>query len=377
MDRAAVEGIVRPVKTLNVLVVFSAVSALAAPPKAPAKAPAATPAPAAAPAAPKPDTSVAPKAAIAEMERLYKTLEYDAIIPLAEPFVKRADLSIDERVEGLRLLASAKVIAVDPTDGIPFFYQLLQIKPTYELPKDTPPKILAVFTQVKLQVDQEQAIVLKKRCDDARGAAQLIGEPPANAKGGKPLKFSFRLKDPKGFADQGVVLPYRRSGQAAYSTLALERSDEGDWRAVIPGEATADAANYTLEYYVLAKSSQPACEAFVSVGSEAQPKVIAMAAGTVQTPAFKPVPVWLFGVSLASTAIAGGFLAASGIMFNVEQSKYKQMGMVDGVLGSDLRAIELSGRGWASATNVMMIVTGVLAAITAGLTPFTKFSEEP
>lgn len=365
-----------PVKTLNLLVVFSAWAALAAPPKAAPK-PAPAPAPAPAAPAPKPDASVAPKQVIAEMERLYKTLEYDAIIPLAEPFVKRADLSIDERVEGLRLLASAKVIAVDPTDGIPFFYQLLQIKPSYELPKDTPPKILAVFTQVKLQVDQEQAIVLKKRCEDARAVAQLIGEPPASAKGGKPLKFSFRLKDPKGFADQGLVLPYRRSGQPAYSTLALERSDEGDWRAVIPGEATADPANYTLEYYVMAKSTQPACEAFVSLGSDSQPKTIAVAAGTVQTPAFKPVPVWLFGVSLASTAIAGGFLAASGIMFNVEQAKYRQMGMVDGVLGSDLRAIELSGRGWASATNVMLVVTGVLAAITAGLTPFTKFSEEP
>ncbi|MEW5738565.1 MAG: hypothetical protein AB1938_06540, partial [Myxococcota bacterium] len=209
-------------------------------PSSEAPAPAATeaskPPPAPAASAPsKVDVSSAPAAAVAQLEALYGNLEYDAVIPAADALLKRTDLTLDQQLEVYRLQGSAKAIVEDPVDAEKPFRLLLRARPDYDLPANTPPKILAVFRKVQ---SEEKALAGKLReVERARiiSGLKLLDELPEEAKGGKPLKFSLRLRDPQGSVE-AVRIPYRRAGEKTYSSLARQRGGEGDGRGAHPRE---------------------------------------------------------------------------------------------------------------------------------------------
>jgi hypothetical protein len=351
---------------------------LAAAPKArPVKPAVAAPTPDPAPAATPPPAPVKvntnePTATLLERASgFYQGLEYDRVIPLAEAVIAREDVTLEQKLEGYRLLASARAIVEDPIVAEQPFRMLLRARPDYELPKDTSPRILDVFKKVQTEEKNFAAQLRELERGKVISGLKLLGEGPTESKGGKPLRFSFRLKDPTGAVD-AMRLPYRRAGQPAYSSLALNRGDEGDWNGTIPGEFTSDEKGFTLEYFV---ETLDAKGPLLSVGTEKQPKAVAVSAGVFSTA--KPPPlhkgVWFAGLALSAAvgAAAGGV----GIAFNDTQTQYKTLaGSPDEVDGARLQALRVRGESLGDATTGLLISTGVAVLATAVMTPFVNWA---
>lgn len=350
--------------------------------KPPALAPTAEPAPSgeAAPSTPAPapasevtrvDTSAPPEAAVAQLNSLYTNLEYDKVIPAADALLKRSDLTLEQQLEVYRLQGSAKAIVEDPVDAEKPFRLLLRARPDYDLPANTPPKILSVFRKVQVE---EQALAGKlKEVERARiiTSLKLLDELPVEAKGGKPLHFSLRLRDPQG-AVEAVRVPYRRAGEKTYSSLALKRGEEGDWRGAIPGEFTASKDGFQLEYFVETADAQGP---LLVVGAELTPRQVIVAPGLVETKAHKPVHRAAFWTSAAVTVALGLAAGALGLAFGVNQAQYRELASSGGeVDGAVLAQKAQAGSALAAATNASLIACGVGAVTTAVLWPLTDFS---
>src|SRR5207244_1753681 len=125
-----------------------------------------------------------------------------------------------------------------------------------------------------------------------------------------------------------VTVPYRRSGQGAYSSLALTRDEEGKWVGQIPAEYTADEKGFTLEYYV---ESSDAKGALLSQGNAATPLKADVSAGTVISGKPPPVHRGVFWSMLGLTLAGGAASGASAIAFLMIQNQWKALsGMQDG-----------------------------------------------
>jgi hypothetical protein len=324
-----------------------------------------TPTPARAPA-----ISSGPQA-LEQLKELYRTLEYDQVIPLADALLARDDLSQDQRLEVYRLQGSARAIVEDPIDAERPFRLLLRARPDYDLPADTPPKILAVFRKVQ---SEEKALASQLRdVERARLIAnlRLSGEPPKDAVGGRPLRFAYRVRDTAGVVET-MRLQYRRAGQKAYSSLALERSEDGEWRGVIPGEFTADPTGFSLEYTVeTADRDGP----LLTQGTVAAPLTLAVAAGQVPTTAFKPVPRAVFFVMTGATAAIGAAAGVTGLLFNGTQAEYRTLAAME-VSASTLEQLADRGQALGLATNVLLVSAGVALVATLILLPLTRFFDE-
>lgn len=355
--------------------------ALAAPKPRPPKPAAPAPAPSAPPAAPAPEPAAAAKPAVdpseptsALFERvsaLYQALEYDRVLPAAEALLARADITLEQKLEGYRLYASAKAIVEDPIEAEKPFRMLLRARPDYDLPRDTSPKILGIFRKV-----QSEERALASQLEEVQRARvvdglKLLGEPPHEAKGGKPLRFSFRLKDPTGAVDS-MRLPYRKAGEPQYSSLALTRGEEGDWRGTIPGEFTSNEKGFKLEYFV---ETLDAKGPLLRVGDEKQPKEIVVAPGAFSTARPPPLPkgVWFAGLGL--TAALGAAAGGVGIAYNDTQTQYRTLvNGPDEVDGAQLQTLSARGKTLGEATTGLLISTGSAALITAVLTPFINWA---
>lgn len=331
----------------------------------------ATPAPA--PAAPAAASKPAPAqddpspVLLQRAKELYASLEYDKVIPLTEVVLQRDDLPLDDQLEAHRLNGSAKAIVQDPVDAERPFRLLLRLKPHYDLPKDTAPKILAVFRKVQTE---ERALAQQAELfnrEQKKSGLKFLDEPPSVAKGGKPVPFALRLRDP-GAAVDAVTVPYRRAGQPAYSSLALQRDEEGRWVGQIPAEYTADEKGFTLEYYVESSDSKGP---LLSQGNAALPLKLEVSAGKVQSG--KPPPVSrkvffsMLGLRLGGAAVSG----ALGITTKLMEGQYQ--GLSGTQMGSDVVGLISRGQATATAANVGWIVTGALAIVTAILLPLTDW----
>jgi hypothetical protein len=299
---------------------------------------------------------------------MYDELEYDTVITVCETLLERDDLPIEQKLEVYRLYASSLIIVQDPLEGARLFRLLVRARPNYVLPQGTPIKIAQVFSQVR---NEEMALAAQAeqfQRDNLIKGLVLLGDPPAIGKGGRPIPFSFRLRDLSN-AVESIQVGYRRSGEPAYSSLALLRDDEGSWRGKIPGEFTVNKEGLRLEYFVETLDSKGP---LLTLGDARAPVGISVSPGD-RVVAPPPLPRWAFVSSATLTAVAGASAGALGVMFNVEQNRHRQA--TGDLSGSEVVARIDRGNTLASATNVALIVTGVTAILTGVLFPFTNWDD--
>jgi hypothetical protein len=325
------------------------------------------PAPAPAPPAPAqpagPDLSKLSEAQLLDgAHEAFKSLEYDRALPLTEKLLEREGATFDQRIEAYFLLASARAFVTDPLEAERPLRALLRLKPDFELPPDTSPKLVAVFRKVQVE---EAALAAEAKATErarVRSRIKLEGGPPATAVGGQPLTFRYRATDPLG-SIAVLRVSYRNGRQGEFSALALERAKSGDWEATLPGDATASETPWRLEYYVEALDG---LGPLAALGGEMQPRVIDVEAGQVPRP-FKPLSrafyagvIVLAAAATATTAVVGGRFASLQAHF----AAITRTGTVD---GAEYRDTRLAGFEMAQATNWSLIVTVVLAAATVVL----------
>ena len=324
-------------------------------------------------AKPAVDPSESSAALLVKMSALYDSLEYDKVLPVAEALLAREDLTVDQRLDAYRLYGCAKAIVEDPVDAEKPFRMLLRSRPEYDLSADTPPKILAVFR--KVQTEEKALAGQLREVERARivSGLRLLGEPPAEARGGRPLALSFRLRDPTS-AVESVRVPYRRAGQPTFSSLALERSEEGDWRGQIPGEFTADEKGFRLEYYVETLDPQGP---LLSLGNARQPRRIEISAGSLRRATPPPLPRWVFFTGVGLTAATGAAAGGLGLALSNTQADYKLKAAAAGEInGAVLAERARTGGQLATATNAALITAGIALLATAVTIPFVNWSNE-
>jgi hypothetical protein len=310
-------------------------------------------------------------ALLARVISLYRGLEYDRVIPLAEVLLKREDLALEDKLETYRMFGSAKAIVEDPFEAEKPFRMLLRARPAYDMPKDTSPKILGVFRKVQAEERAFAAQLVELERERVVSGLKLVGDLPAQARGGKPLRFSFRLKDPTGAVDS-MRLPYRRAGQPAFSALALTRGEQGDWNGAIPGEFTSDEKGFTLEYFV---ETLDAKGPLLRVGDEKQPRAVSVSAGVFSTARPPPLPKGAWFTGLAVSGALGAAAGGLGIAFNDTQSQYKTMAAgTEDIDGARLAALRERGDSLGAATTGLLISAGVAVLATAVMTPFVNWA---
>jgi hypothetical protein len=288
-----------------------------APPAAPAPAPAPDPAPAVAPAkveeiAAKPavaarSNDVSTADLLAKANSLYDALEYEQVIPVTESVLARDDADIDMRLDAYLLQGSSLAIVGDPIEAEKPFRFLLRGRPSYDMPAETAPKILAVFR--KVQVEERSIVTQMRELERARIVRELNIDPdvPEDATGGLPLEFNLKLRDP-GRAVDSMSLHYRRGTEQQFSALALQLDDTGVWHGELPGEWTENDDGFDFQYYVSTADANG--HELLTVGGATSPLNIAVAPGSVADarPVYKTWWFWTAAGVVAAAAGVGGYL---------------------------------------------------------------------
>ena len=130
--------------------------------------------------------------------------------------------------------------------------------------------------------------------------------------GGQPVRFDVGVRDPRGVVDQARVC-YRRRGEPAFASLALQRDDGGRWLGELPAAFTASQRGFVLEFYVATFDEGDG--ELVRVGSEGAPMGAEVMAGQLpSTPVYQSVWFWVVvggAASAAATVAVGASVGAA------------------------------------------------------------------
>lgn len=307
---------------------------------------------------------------------LYDGLEYDKVGPLAEAVLAREDVPIDQRLDAYLLQGSSMAIVGDPIEAEKPFRLLLRARPDFDMPASTPPKILAVFRKVQAEENTIREEARKALRDKIVQDMAILGEDPEEHEGGLPLRFSYRVRDPNAAATGARVL-YKKQKDTAFSSLALERDEEGAWRGAIPGEWTANEDGFQLVYYVETFDDGGVLK---SRGGEGAPLTMAISPGTADRAPPPPLPLWSFlvvGGGAVVTAAAGGVFTGLTL---VAQSDYDQF-LEGSVTGSAVDGAEVKRRAQVGETLMwtqfgLYGAAGAIALAAAVMTPFINWTGE-
>ncbi len=256
-----------------------------------------------------------PAELLQEAMRLYEALEYDRVIPYASAVLAHEDSTVDQKLDAYLLQGSAFAVVGDPIEAETPFRFLLRGRPDFDLPPETPPKILAVFRKVQVE---EQAIVQTTRALERLRiirTLELETNVAKTSEGGDPLPFVVRLRDPRGAVTTVKVL-YRKEGERAWSALALQPDGGGEWANVLPGASTASDDGFILEYYFSTADTDG--QELLVRGTAEQPYRTEVSPGSVKTTAsaFYQSP-WFWGaagvVVMAVAVSAGGIALVSSL----------------------------------------------------------------
>lgn len=307
---------------------------------------------------------------MAQAQKLYDSLEYDKVAPLAAQALAHPAITLEEKLVAYQLQGSALAIIGDPTVAEGSFSLLLSMRPDFVLPEDTPPKIKSVFAGVKATVDANRRATAAAQRKELAGTIEFSGAPPTQAVGGRPVRFELGVVDPRGVV-KTVRVQYRKHGEAEFLSLPLARDPKnGQWTGAVPGEWSASDAGFAMEVVVVVADAEGPLKQLgdpTPVGVEVSP-------GQVDRTQ-RPVPVWVFGTAAGVTgvlAIASGGIAGATAVVNADyHRKLDESSAENPAVGSDIVAQASLGNnlnlaqivGWGAA-GVGVIVTGVLALFT-------------
>jgi hypothetical protein len=258
-----------------------------------------------------------------------RTLDYDVCGELATTALSRPEATADQQAVGYTLQAGAFAVQGQTVEAERPYRLLLRIKPDFDLPKDTPPKILAVFRKVQAEENEIRQAVKEAERKKLVESIKLKVEAPTAHKGGIPLDIRADVTDPlKGV--QSVVLEYRMGSAGAFATLPFQVTPKGHVATFSAAQTSTDQA-LKLEYRVVLKDGTG--ETLATSATWDQPATVAMAAGQVSGPPFWKQPrFWLVAGS------GTGVLAGAAVLLSAAV-------LVTAVVGSGLIYLLLRGDG--------------------------------
>ncbi|HEY8208786.1 MAG TPA: hypothetical protein VIG99_14955 [Myxococcaceae bacterium] len=218
----------------------------------------------------------------------------------------RADLSEDELVEVYRLLGLAHLSLGNEVEAMQAYRQLLQARPDFRLPRETPPKLQRLYARILEEI----------RLGRVRPVSIQL-EPLPDLPAGGTATARVRVDElPLGAR---VRLYFRRAGAEAFSAVDFARRSPGAYEALIPGYALPqEPGEYELEYYV--EVADPAQRRLAGRGDAFNPFTFRVLpqrpdapapATPAEAPWYQNPYVWAGGGAVAVAAGAGVLIAVT------------------------------------------------------------------
>lgn len=246
---------------------------------------------------------------LAQAERLYRQLDYERVLPVARQILKSADATLDHKLAAYRLQASCLAIIGDPVEAERPFRLLLRARPDFDMPADTPPKILTIFRKVQVE---ERALAEQMRSFERQQLIDSIrfeGAPTGSMDGGVPISFAVKIRDPRGGV-RAANLHYRRATEERYSTLPMKTCPSG-WCADIPASWTESERGFLMQYYLSTAGERD--QPLASFGGPDAPQGIQIQPGKIEPEVAFYESAWFWSI-IAGVAVAGGGAAAAVVL---------------------------------------------------------------
>jgi hypothetical protein len=244
----------------------------------------------------------------------FDELEYDIILPYVEAALRETTLTPDQKLLAYLLKAQALAITGDPVDAERPFRLLLRVQPDFNLPPDTPPKITGVFSRVQSEENAIRDQVYRLARARKIQKIKINGSAPSDGKGGTSIWFTFTLEDP----DESVTamkVGYRRLGEGEYSTLALKKQDNGEYKGFIPADWTESETDFKVEIYT---ETQDRDGPLRRMFTQEEPGTIEMVKGMIP---YTVAPKVVYGVAAGAGAFALGAIISNTIMISTQAAK--------------------------------------------------------
>ena len=306
-------------------------------------------------------------AALTRLRALMQSLEFEAAEKAATVLLTQPELTLEQRLAAYEAQGTSRAVMGEDEPAAQSFRMLLLARPDFELRSDISPKISKVF----MRVQREERALAQASAEVARARRiseiKLNSALPTQAKGGQPLPWVLRFRDPQSSIEQ-VRVSFRREGQQSYSVLALE-SHDGEWRGRIGASETASPKPSALDYFIETSDAQGP---LLRMGSTAAPLVVQLSSG--EPAVHRPLPKPLFwsgvGVSAALSATAIGLKVA----LDVTQARYAQLSGGPGVLdGAAIAGAQHQGASLATGLTISLCSTIVMLVATAVVGLLTDF----
>jgi hypothetical protein len=268
------------------------------------------PAPAASP--PRPAALDAPTGELlAQATRAYHALDFENGLTLAEAALARPDIRDDQRVEAYALVASLYAIMDQSVEAERPYRLLLRLQPAFDLPPETPPKILAVFRKVQAEEREIRDAVKAAQRRAVVQALRLDVSAPTGATGGQPLTVTVAVTDPlRGVAQ--LTLEYRLKGDAPFASLPMERMRDL-WEGTLTSGQTATLEPVTLQYRVLARDAEGTT--LREAGTLDAPLSVAVAPGGLVAEAFyRQRRFWVAALGALGGLTAVGLVTGAAVL---------------------------------------------------------------
>lgn len=293
-------------------------------------------------------------------------LDYKDAARVSEALLARDDLTEDERIDVQ--LARGRILSViaDTTEAEPMFRLVLRARPDFDLPSDTPPRVLAVFR--KVQVEERQAAAQLARAARQRLMAGVDFEfrRPERVAGGQPLVIELRVRDALGAVDQVRVL--WRTAPGGFATIPLTRVG-GQWKGVISASDLASESGLTLEYAFEAADAVGVLKRSPAELERAHRVLVDQGLVTTR----KPVSVGAFAIS---ASVSGAALVASGALWLVANLLSLQFTAPRTIETRDFLNQQQAGRNVTVAAVTVSITALVGLMTTLVLVPLTSFEPD-
>jgi len=203
----------------------------------------------------------------------YDDIEYEECLRMLDLAEKNGNLSSEENVLLYALRGKTHAILDNNDAAYDAFWSLLQYSPDYLLDPNESPKILAVFNNVKKQVEKlmlQRAIKILPQATAPFQVGQRIYsivKLGGNAKSVLSLAFYFRYQ-----------------GETVFNPLRVEQIAPDAWQGFFPATQMQNPGNYFIEYYVELYGQAQA--PFKTLGSSIAPQTMQI---LVQAPTPQPV----------------------------------------------------------------------------------------
>ncbi len=194
-------------------------------------------------------TGLSASVALERAENRFAQLRFADVLPLLRGVLADEGITVEQRVRAYYLLGSSYAVMGYSIESETAFRSLLRLEPDFRLEEGTSPKIASLFERVARESEALQRQEAAARRAEMLAELKLTVPELEPLPGGEPVRFEVGVRDPRGVVEEARLF-YRRRGEPAFASLALQRDEGGRWLGELPAAFTTSKRGFVLEYYV-------------------------------------------------------------------------------------------------------------------------------